>query len=218
MLVLLWLLILMMTMMMKSDAASAEIVTARSGGAVLLTPPLQTPRNRQDVRWTHPRLVMSLKKNVTTCHHGRCELLSDGSLSFSRVQSDDSGSYSLEVFDQDGTRLLKKDFLLTVEDPSSSSSSSSSSVVVSVLVCCFLLLLLLFIIFFILRRRRRSQGTNPTGPLEENVYVTMHGHHGNKGKAIEEKQESHYVPCHPVVSMETPITEQMSEDVEDVYV
>ncbi|KAL7390325.1 hypothetical protein ABVT39_018875 [Epinephelus coioides] len=214
MLVLLWLLILMMTMMMKSDAASAEIVTARSGGAVLLTPPLQTQRNRHDVRWTHPRLVMSLKNNVTKCHHGRCELLSDGSLSFSRVQSDDSGSYSLEVFDQDGTRLLRKDFLLTVEDP----SSSSSGVVVSVLVCCFLLLLLLFIIIFILRRRRTSQRTNPTGPLEENVYVTMHGHHGNKGKAIEEKQESHYVPCHPVVSMETPITEQMSEDVEDVYV
>lgn len=214
MLVLVWLLILMMKMMMKSDAASAEIITAHSGGAVLLTSDLQGLKHRHDIRWTHPHLVMSLKNNVTTCHHGRCELLSDGSLRFSRVQTADSGSYSLEVFDENGKRLMKRDFMLRVED------ISSNMVVVSVVVCCFLVFFLLFsIIFFILKRRRRNQSMRTAGPLEDNVYVAMHGHHGNKRIDEEEKKhESNYVPCNPVVFMETPITEQMSVDAEDIYV
>lgn len=104
-----------------TPAASAEIITARSGEAVLLTSDLQGPRleHRKDIRWTHLYLVMSLKNNVTTCHHRRCELLNDGSLSFSRVQTADSGNYSLEVFDERGKLLMKKDFLLRVEGESS---------------------------------------------------------------------------------------------------
>ncbi|XP_042370695.1 uncharacterized protein LOC121964557 isoform X2 [Plectropomus leopardus] len=150
--VLLWFLILMA---MKTAMASyaAEVVSAHSGGAALLTSQLWTLRRRQDVRWTHPHLVMSLRNNVTACHHGRCRLLSDGSLSFSRVQSEDAGTYSLEVFDEDGRRLLRRDVLLTVDDLSSSSSSMS----VSVLLVLFVLLLLVFIIIFIVRRRRSQR-------------------------------------------------------------
>ncbi|XP_037646869.1 uncharacterized protein LOC119500911 isoform X2 [Sebastes umbrosus] len=207
------LLILMMKMMMKSDAASAEIITAHSGEAVLLKSDLPGLKPRQDVRWTHFHLVMSLENKVTTCHHGRCELLSDGSLRFSRVQIADAGNYSLEMFDENGRRLIKRDFLLRVEGD----SSSSGSMVVSTLVCCFLVfLLLLFITTFILKRRRSSQRISTTGQVEENVYVAMHSHHGNQRKD-EEKQESHYVPCYPV-ARETPITEQMAVAVEDIYV
>ncbi|XP_074514418.1 uncharacterized protein LOC141782225 isoform X2 [Sebastes fasciatus] len=209
------LLILMMKMMMKSDAASAKIITAHSGEAVLLTSDLPELKPRQDARWTHLHLVMSRENKVKTCHHGRCELLSDGSLRFSRVQTADAGNYSLEVFDENGKRLIKRDFLLRVEGDSS--SSSSGSMVVSTLVCCFLVfLLLLFITTFILKRRRRSQRISTTGQVEENVYVAMHSHHGNQRKD-EEKQESHYVPCYPV-ARETPITEQMAVAVEDIYV
>ncbi|XP_031174980.1 uncharacterized protein LOC116064074 [Sander lucioperca] len=214
MLVLLWLLILMMMMMMmmmKSDAASPETVRALSGEAVLLSSQLRGGlEGGQDVRWTHPRLLLSLKNNVTTCHHGRCSLQGDGSLRFSRVTLADAGNYSLEVFSAGGARLLHRDFLLTV---GGSADISSSSVLVPVLICCFLFLLF-FIIFFILRRRR-SQSTRSTGRLEENVYIEMQSHHGNK---MNDKEKSHYVPCHPVVSTETPITEPRSVDEDDIYV
>ncbi|XP_039633698.1 uncharacterized protein LOC120544162 isoform X2 [Perca fluviatilis] len=207
MLVLLWLLILMMMMMMmKID----ETVRALSGEGVLLSSQLRGGLGGgQDVRWTHPRLLLSLKNNVTACHHGRCSLQRDGSLRFSRVTPADAGNYSLEVFAADGTRLLHRHFLLTV---GGSADNISSSVLVPVLICCFLFLLF-FIIFFILRRRR-SQSTRSTGRLEENVYVEMKSHHDNKTK---DEEKSQYVPCHPVVSMETPITEPRSVD-EDIYV
>ncbi|XP_068565428.1 uncharacterized protein [Cebidichthys violaceus] len=214
MLVLVWLLILMMKMMMMSEgrpflsySVSTVTITAHSGGAILLSSDLQVLRSGQDVRWTNTHLVMSLKTNVTTCHHGRCELLSDGSLRFNRVQTEDAGSYSLEVFEEEGKLLMKKHFVLRVED-------TSSSMVVSVLVGCLLLLLLLFIILFFLRRRR-NQRMRTSDPLEEHVYVVMHSHHGNKKKDgdDEEKQESNYVSCNPVVSMETPMPEQTDEDI-----
>ncbi|KAK9537072.1 hypothetical protein VZT92_006808 [Zoarces viviparus] len=214
MLVVVRLLILMMKMMMMSEgrlflsySVSTVTITAHSGGAVLLSSNLQVLRSRQDIRWTNTHLVMSLRTNVTTCHHGRCELLSDGSLRFNHVQTEDAGSYSLEVFDEDGKLLMKKHFLLRVED-------TSSSTVVSVLVCCLLLLLLLFFIILFFLRRRRNQRMRTSGLLEENVYVVMHSHHGNKKKdGDEEKQESNYVSCNPVVSMETPMPEQMDEDI-----
>ncbi|XP_071362447.1 uncharacterized protein [Trachinotus anak] len=212
---------MMMMMMMKSEAASAEIVTvsAQSGETVLLFPDQlrEMMQHRWDVRWTHPpHLVLSLKTNVTTCPHGRCELLSNGSLKFSRVQTEDSGNYSLQVFDQSGKRQVWTDFLLGVAESPHTDNKW-------LLICCPLLvfLLLLFIILFILRMRR-IQRTRTTGPMEENVYVWMHGHHGNKRKEEEEKQaggeEPVYVPCHPAVSMETPITPEMSVEPEDIYV
>ncbi|KAK1874617.1 Pentatricopeptide repeat-containing protein [Dissostichus eleginoides] len=103
--VLFWVWILMM------ESHASEVIRAHSGGAVLLTSDLQL-QLKQDVRWTHPDLLVSLKNNVTACPHGRCQLLRDGSLRFSRVQPGDSGNYSLQVYEEDGRRVLKRDFLL----------------------------------------------------------------------------------------------------------
>ncbi|KAM9348768.1 uncharacterized protein ABDE67_010817 isoform 2-T2 [Symphorus nematophorus] len=218
MLVLVWFLVLMMTRTMKS----AETITAHSGDFVVLSPdiPQAEPQDKRDIRWTHHHLMMSSRgqDRQKTCHHGRCELLEDGSLRFSRVQTADSGNYSVEVFNQKGKILKKKDFLLVVTE-----ISSSSSVLVSVLMSFFVLLFLIFIVLFVLMRRRRSQkmSETTTGPLQENIYVEMHGNRSNKRKD-EEKQEReeecHYVPCDPVVSMETPITQRTSVDAEDIYV
>ncbi|XP_056253487.1 uncharacterized protein LOC130182516 [Seriola aureovittata] len=213
------LLMMMMMMMLKSEAAVAEFITvsAQSGQPVLLSSPRVIGGVEQgwDVRWTcPPHLVLSLKKNMTTCHRGRCELLRDGSLTFSRVQASDSGNYSLQVFNQSGKLQVKTDFLLRVEESPQTDTW---------LICCLLLLLLLllFILLFILRKRR-IQRRRITGPMEENFYVSMHGHHGNKRKDEEEKgereEESAYVPHHRTVSMETPITQQMSEEAQDIYV
>ncbi|KAK2827901.1 hypothetical protein Q5P01_018935 [Channa striata] len=203
---------LVTVMPMKSEASSADdtSVSTNSDGSVLLASGLMLGRMEQrwdDIRWTHRHLVVSLKNNMTRCHHGRCELLSDGSLMFRTVQNEDLGNYSLEVFDEDGTRLMKREFVLR----EGGGESSSSSVVVSIS-CLLLLFLLLFIIIFILRRR--IQRTNTPGRREENVYVTMHSQHGNKKKDDTEKQEkeedSVYVSCHPI-AVETPMTE-------DIYV
>ncbi|XP_027129587.1 uncharacterized protein LOC113744387 isoform X3 [Larimichthys crocea] len=125
MLVLVWLLMLMM----KSGAALNHHINAQSGEAVLMTPDWQGSDHKLDFRrtsqlgppkldyrWTYPHLgLMSLKKNMSSCHHSRCELLKNGSLRFSRVQAEDSGNYSLEVFDEDGQLLSKSDFLLIVK-------------------------------------------------------------------------------------------------------
>ncbi|XP_026166089.1 uncharacterized protein LOC113132319 isoform X2 [Mastacembelus armatus] len=177
--------LLMMTMM-KTAKTKIIIVSALSGETLLLHPQSDLPslglEHRWDVRWTHPHLVLSTKNNQTRCDHGRCELLSNGSLRFSPVQIEDSGNYSLEVFDEEGKRLLKKDFLLQVEDDGQTDH-------VALLICCFLLMcLLLFFSIFILRRRR-IQRTSAAGPSGENVYVMMHGHRGNKKRCEDEKQE-----------------------------
>ncbi|XP_040908216.1 uncharacterized protein LOC121191174 isoform X2 [Toxotes jaculatrix] len=203
-------LLMMMMMVMKSEAASGEIITvsARSGETALLPPDQQRGRmeHRWDVRWTHLHLMLSLTSNMTTGHHGRCELLSDGSLRFSPVHTQDSGKYTMQVFDQSGKRVMKREFLLRVEESRHTDNTP--------LISCLLLLPLLpfIIILFILRRRRRRrriQRTTAAGPgaMEESVYVSMHGHHGNEAK----------VSCHPAVSMETSITQQMPEE-EDIYV
>ncbi|XP_027129586.1 uncharacterized protein LOC113744387 isoform X2 [Larimichthys crocea] len=222
MLVLVWLLMLMM----KSGAALNHHINAQSGEAVLMTPDWQGSDHKLDFRrtsqlgppkldyrWTYPHLgLMSLKKNMSSCHHSRCELLKNGSLRFSRVQAEDSGNYSLEVFDEDGQLLSKSDFLLIVKG-SSSSPGSTVALVVSVLLCCFILV---FIFIFI--KMRRSQNTSATTvQLQENIYVEMHGD-GKKEKQEEEEEEeeSHYVLCNTVVSLETPIT--LSADAEDIYV
>ncbi|KAK5917583.1 hypothetical protein CgunFtcFv8_002419 [Champsocephalus gunnari] len=193
--VLFWVWILMM------ESHASEVIRAHSGGAVLLTSDHQL-QLKQDVRWTHPDLLVSLKNNVTACSHGRCQLLHDGSLRFSRVQPGDSGNYSLQVYEEDGTRVLRRDFLLLVE-----ADLSSRSVLVTVLILLFLLLLLLFIIIilFVLNRKERIRRS---GLLEDNLYVEMHSHRGNK----REEDECHYVSCNPAVSVETPIPAQSSEE------
>ncbi|XP_067465194.1 uncharacterized protein [Thunnus thynnus] len=219
---------MMVVMMMKSDAqtaASVEVlpVSAVCGKEVVLTSDLQGGQIEaiSHVNWNHNNERL-LKKNKTTCDHGRCDLQKDGSLRFNHVQAEDAGNYSVEAFDKGGYCLLKKRFLLTVEDVSSSSSSSSgsssssssSSLLSSVSVCSLLMFLLLIFITVFILRRRRSQRMRTAGPTEENVYMTMHSHHGNNKK----EEECDYVPCDPAVSKETPITQQPSVDAEDIYV
>lgn len=69
-----------------------------------------------DVRWTnHAHLLVSLKNNKTNGHLGHYVLLRDGSLSFSRVHTEDSGQYRLEVYDERGARMKTKYFELQVE-------------------------------------------------------------------------------------------------------
>nr|XP_020446854.1 uncharacterized protein LOC109955244 isoform X2 [Monopterus albus] len=214
-------LVQLLVMMMMRKSAAAEVVhslSAQSGETVLLTSDWLKGRmeNRGDIRWTHPRLVLSTKNNWTTCDHGRCQLLSNGSLTISQIQSEDSGKYSLEVFDEEGQRLQREHFLLRVKEDSHTDN-------MLVMTCSFLLLLLLLFFFavFILRRRR-SQRMITAGPVEENVYVMMHGPHGNKRKCDEEQHEREeepiYIPCNAAVSMEMPNTKQMSMEVEDIYV
>ncbi|KAM9846610.1 uncharacterized protein ACBR49_009913 isoform 2-T2 [Aulostomus maculatus] len=194
-------------------------VLVHSGEATKLTSGLQEAgmEGKHDIRWTHRHLVLSLKKNLTTCHHRRCELQSDGSLKFSKVQSADAGNYSLEVFDNDGRRLLRRDFLLQLDGDSESSGNGSSSSLLSLLRCSPLLLFLMIIAFLILWNRRGQRKRTP-GLMEDNVYVVMHGHLGNKRKEDkEEKQErdedSIYVTCHPAGSREP---QPLSVDREDV--
>ncbi|CAI5642351.1 unnamed protein product [Oreochromis niloticus] len=198
--------VLLLMMMMKSDAGAADIirVSANSSTSVVLPSGLQgDPRTRgYDVRWTQiPHLLLNW--NRSTCSHGRCSMLPDGSLEFSRLQTQDSGSYTLEVFDKTGSRLQTKDFLLQVTD------HSSSHVVSSVSVCVVLLVLLLFfIVVFILRKRRvqRKMTTGQKEEKEENIYVVMKGCQGNKNneeekeKKLEKEEEPLYVPCSPTVS------------------
>ena len=92
-------------------------MTAQSGDPVLLSSDQLKTRteDRWDIRWTHLHLMVSLNKNVTTCQHGRCNLLSDGSLRFPMVQPEDAGNYNLEVFHRNGTILMRTHFLLRVE-------------------------------------------------------------------------------------------------------
>ncbi|KAM3600757.1 uncharacterized protein V6R79_002141 [Siganus canaliculatus] len=209
--ILMWFMILMMmTVMMKSD----EVIRARSGDAVLLTADLQGAglERPMDIRWTHVHMLVSLQNNLTACVHGRCVLLSNGSLSFSRVQSSDSGTYSLQLFDRHGLILKRTDFLLQVE------GGSGSTVRVAVTTSC--LLLLSGILFFIVMKKRNQWLTSKCsagGSKESDVYMDMASHHGNKGKEEQQQdEESHYVTCHPVISTETPITQQSGD--EDVYV
>lgn len=104
----LWLLILVET---------TDIISVQSGNAIVLHSNL-TKADLQlikDVRWTHYYLVVSLKNNETVCSHGRCELLTDGSLRFNCVSTEDGGNYRLQAFDEHGNRVMTKEFLLQVD-------------------------------------------------------------------------------------------------------
>lgn len=96
---------------------TTDIITVQSGDAIVLHSNLTEAdlQSIKDVRWTHRYLVVSLKSNVTVCPHGRCELLTDGSLRFNCVNAEDAGSYRLQAFKRDGSRVMTKDFLLQVD-------------------------------------------------------------------------------------------------------
>lgn len=85
---------------------------------MLLQPSLQSEGmgTRGDFRWTQDRLLVHNK--TTKCHHGRCEVLRNGSLRFSQVQPQDSGTYTLKVYDESGVLKEKKVFQLQVKGQS----------------------------------------------------------------------------------------------------
>ncbi|XP_021166831.2 uncharacterized protein LOC105918487 isoform X2 [Fundulus heteroclitus] len=213
-----WVMILMMTMM-KRDTASADIIKVSkvSGEEAVLRSGFQEQmlRTRQDFRWTHSNLLLTNKS--TRCHHGRCQLLQDGSLSFSAVQAADSGSYTLEVYDHHGTIKEKKEFLLQVTvsnqnqrvDPTSVSPESPTVMISIISLVILLFLLLLFITVFILRKRRLGRSRTSDPMQETSLYIEMRGNHGNHGtKDSQEEQkkdeEPIYVPCNPGIPAQPP--------------
>ncbi|XP_043996520.1 uncharacterized protein LOC122844815 isoform X2 [Gambusia affinis] len=210
-----WVTILIVMMMMKRNTVSADItnVTRISGESLKLSPDIRRGRMGTELlfRWTHPHLLLDNRK--TKCHHGRCELLEDGSLSFSRVQSEDSGVYRLEVYNQQGRRQHHQLFHLQVEHLKEEESSQSwkTAIVCSLLL---LLILLLLIISFLLWKRKllrsRTSGA-AAGERETQIYMEMRGNHGDKDQEEGEKKEEEaiYVPCYPGVP---------AEPVENVYV
>lgn len=108
-------------------AASADTITVHSGAAVQLSADLtKAERERlHDLRWQHPNGQLILKDNMTIGDGGRCELLADGSLSFSRTETQDSGKYFMRAFDKDGTRIKTKEILLQVNSGKSQPSMTS---------------------------------------------------------------------------------------------
>ncbi|RVE63396.1 hypothetical protein OJAV_G00136050 [Oryzias javanicus] len=115
-----WLLVLMM-MMLKNEAAYVKIddvkiieVRVTSGRSLVLSPDLLEGVNEGwDFRWTHAHLV--LHNRTTECPHGRCERLKNGSIHFNQVQPEDSGNYTLDVFDEQGKSKTRARFLLQVD-------------------------------------------------------------------------------------------------------
>ncbi|XP_067380215.1 uncharacterized protein [Channa argus] len=234
------LMVMKLAVLNKTSSAEIILISVNSSEIVLLPSGLRVEEMEHrwdDIRWIHRPLekngssfehrrgelargmtkqswdarVVSLKRNLTTCDHRRCELLRDGSLRFSKVQTEDSGIYSLEVFYKNGTIRMKKDFQLRVEGLiiAESQRTENETDYMPGLICCLLLLpMLFFIVFFTLRRRRRNRKKKISGPTEENVYLSMHGPHGNmrkdENKAKQEiPEEPTYVLFNPTVSMET---------------
>ncbi|XP_047235618.1 uncharacterized protein LOC124876693 isoform X3 [Girardinichthys multiradiatus] len=107
-----WVMILMVMMERDTAAANYTIVSKFSGESVELLSGRTIGANR-DFRWTHLHLL--LNNRTTKCYHSRCELIEDGSLRFSKVLAEDSGNYTLEVYDQHGTIIEKKVFFLQVK-------------------------------------------------------------------------------------------------------
>lgn len=111
-------LVLLLLLMMKNSNCSfpaVEIISVRSGEPVLLSADLTKAEQKRlnDLRWQHNG-QLTLKNNMSKGDGGRCELLADGSLYFSRTETQDSGNYSMRAFDKDGTRIKTREILLRV--------------------------------------------------------------------------------------------------------
>ncbi|XP_071389664.1 uncharacterized protein [Centroberyx affinis] len=243
----------LLVLLMKTHAASEEPtrIFVRSGESVQLTFDLgEKAAVEYDFRWKLGDKALTVHNGVTEDFRSRCRLQPNGFLLLSSAQSSDTGNYSLEVFDESTGKLqLHKHFLLTVLDPSSRLVLSAScsldgrvflncsvegerdriwpdqgSVIVVWLPVCSFLLLFSFLIFVFVLRKRRSQRSRPGGTLEDNIYVSMRGNHGDKKEEEkkttdggEEETECPYVICAPGVSTATPITRQTSVDTDGIY-
>lgn len=111
-----FLLLLLLLNRSKSNSSAVEVITVHSGEAVRLFSGLTEAEQKHlhDIRWIHSNLLLARKNNMTKCNDGRCELLADGTLSFSRTETHDSGKYSMQAFDKDGKRVKAKEIFLQV--------------------------------------------------------------------------------------------------------
>lgn len=112
-----FLLLLLLLNSSKSDPSAIDIITVHIGEAVRLLSGLTEAEQKHldDIRWTHSNLLLALKSNMRKCNDGRCELLADGTLSFSRTEMQDSGQYLMQAFAKDGKRLKAKYIVLQVD-------------------------------------------------------------------------------------------------------
>lgn len=160
---------MMMAMLMMKNSgssfpsASADAITVRSGEAVRLSADLTVAERTRlvELQWQHPSGRLTRKKNVTRGDGiVRCQLLSDGSLSFDRTQTEDSGKYLMRAFDAEGKGIKTKAInLLVIADKSQPGGPSASTIAAACLaVCCFLLLTFILSYSIIERRRRRKRG------------------------------------------------------------
>lgn len=178
------LLLLLLLNSSNSDSSAVDIITVHSGEAVRLLSGLTEAEQKHlhDIRWTHSNLLLALKNNMTKCNDGRCELLADGTLSFSHTEKQDSGKYLMQAFDKGGKRFKAKEILLQVNSgksqPSmtpylekvlqhltgfaeSTTGGGSSIVAVCIATGCVFLILFTAIHYFMMRRRaewRRTAG------------------------------------------------------------
>lgn len=111
-----FLLLLLLLISSNSDFLAVDVITVHSGEAVRLLSGLTEAEQKHlhDIRWIHSNLLLALKNNMTKCNDGRCELLADGTLSFSHTETHDSGKYLMQAFDKDGKRFKSKEILLQV--------------------------------------------------------------------------------------------------------
>ncbi|XP_076026612.1 uncharacterized protein LOC143016252 [Genypterus blacodes] len=100
--------------LMMIAASSLENITIRTGEPVLLTSGLKSSDGLHDIRWTRPPDPVALGGGVSDGFRGHCELLTDGSLQFGSAQPDDSGRYTLEVFNMEGKQVTSRAFQLSV--------------------------------------------------------------------------------------------------------
>lgn len=110
-----------------TDSPAVDVVSVHSGGAVRLRSDLTEAEQKRlyDLRWKHASLLLVLKDNMTKCQDGRCMLLPDGSLSYSRTETQDSGEYSMQAFDKDGKRFKTREIFLRVESSKSQLNTTS---------------------------------------------------------------------------------------------
>lgn len=112
------LLLLLLLQNSNSSFLSASVhIIVRSGEAVQLSADLTAVERERlhDLWWQHPNGQLILKNNESRGDGGRWEVLADGSLSFSRTETRDSGKYSMLAFDKDGTRIKTKEIHLQVK-------------------------------------------------------------------------------------------------------
>lgn len=122
---LLLLLLLIKDSSCSSTAVSVDIIIVRSGEAVQLSTDLTQAENNRlhDLQWQLPN--GQLKNTGTGSSGERCQLLANGSLSFSRTETQDSGRYLMRAFDKDGKQIRRKEILLQVRSGESQPSMTS---------------------------------------------------------------------------------------------